>query len=584
MGPKRVTTQPDRGATGGAVAEDDGGADPELSRIAEDATLQDLRDMFRTHLAQQQARDHETTRQWRNLHHQFSLLQQEVQERTAPDPGTDTEPGPDTLTVPVRGSSGLGARPASHPASRPASRPDSQGRGQVERGPRIPCLSDTDNVEHFLIMFERVATACQWPTTDWAVRLAPLLTGKARAAYVSMDQQDALHYAQVKGAILDKYNINQEMYRLQFRGARVDEEESPKELYIRLRDLYLRWVQPQYHTKEEVGETIILEQFLRLLSPDLQVWIRERNPDSATEAAAMADVFVAARRKTQPWTYAQWKDSRDSSRPPRQPQPENKSSADGKSVGEKGGPSKQSPAVKPSKVPVCYQCGEEGHIKPRCPQRDPDNACNCIGPRASVPKKPLVLPCHTVKLSEQEVSALLDTGSMQSLVSSEFVPAHLRNYSVMTQVRCVHGEERSYPTASVQIQVLGQAYLLEVGVVDTLPYQMILGQDFPLLCDLVPVSSNGNVVMTRAMTKASEPDSPLSALPFCNADIEAQPGKNRKSKQQRRQEKFKFGVADSPEELPPGQLEVFFQISQDIGGMRQEDSVIGPLYQQVQEE
>lgn len=30
---------------------------------------------------------------------------------------------------------------------------------------------------------------CQWPTTDWAVRLVPLMTGKARSAYVSMDQE-----------------------------------------------------------------------------------------------------------------------------------------------------------------------------------------------------------------------------------------------------------------------------------------------------------------------------------------------------------------------------------------------------------
>lgn len=54
-------------------------------------------------------------------------------------------------------------------------------------------------------MFERVAVACHWQTTDWAVRLAPLLTGKARAAYVCMEQENALDYEQVKEAILDKY-------------------------------------------------------------------------------------------------------------------------------------------------------------------------------------------------------------------------------------------------------------------------------------------------------------------------------------------------------------------------------------------
>lgn len=69
--------------------------------------------------------------------------------------------------------------------------------------------------------------------------------GQARAVYVSMDQEDVLDYERVKRAVLDKYHINQETYRLQFQGTEVGEDESPKELYVRLRDLYQRWVQPQ---------------------------------------------------------------------------------------------------------------------------------------------------------------------------------------------------------------------------------------------------------------------------------------------------------------------------------------------------
>lgn len=89
---------------------------------------------------------------------------------------------------------------------------------------------------------------------------------------------------------LVKYNINQETYQLQFRGAEVGEEDTTKELYICLCYLSQRWVQPQYHTKEETGETIISEQFLRLISPELQVWIKEHNPASAVEAATLVDV------------------------------------------------------------------------------------------------------------------------------------------------------------------------------------------------------------------------------------------------------------------------------------------------------
>ena len=277
MAPKKKSQQ----EAAAAGTEEAGEHDTELASVAEDTSLESLRDLFRTHLAQQHAREvrmqQEASRQWKTVQHQFSLLQREVYDRTTPDPGgcpisgaSSSQDGPDQgrrLTPPPRFPP-----PGLPPPSRPV-------RGQVERDLKLQCLNDSDDIEHYLITFERVAVACQWPTTDWAVRLAPLLTGKARAAYVSMDHEDALEYEQLKAAILDKYDINQETHRLQFREAQVGEEETPKELYVRLRDSYQRWVQPRNHTKEQIGETIILEQFLRLMSPELQVWIRERNPD-----------------------------------------------------------------------------------------------------------------------------------------------------------------------------------------------------------------------------------------------------------------------------------------------------------------
>ncbi len=48
---------------------------------------------------------------------------------------------------------------------------------------------------------------------------------------------------------------------------------------------------------EEVSEILILEQYLRMLSPELQVWVREKDPRTAAEAASLADVFVAARER-----------------------------------------------------------------------------------------------------------------------------------------------------------------------------------------------------------------------------------------------------------------------------------------------
>lgn len=82
--------------------------------------------------------------------------------------------------------------------------------------PRLQLLNEDDDVEHFLMTFEQIATACRWPRTDWAVKLVPLLTGKARSAYVNMDINESLVYDEVKAAVLKKYDINPETYHLRF--------------------------------------------------------------------------------------------------------------------------------------------------------------------------------------------------------------------------------------------------------------------------------------------------------------------------------------------------------------------------------
>lgn len=60
--------------------------------------------------------------------------------------------------------------------------------------------------------------------------------------------------------------------------------------------------QPKGKTSQEIGDIIILEQYLRMLSPELQVWIRDHSPFSMVKASELAEVFVAARKKGQPWT------------------------------------------------------------------------------------------------------------------------------------------------------------------------------------------------------------------------------------------------------------------------------------------
>ncbi|RCU34574.1 hypothetical protein DVA76_19675, partial [Acinetobacter baumannii] len=74
------------------------------------------------------------------------------------------------------------------------------------------------------------------------------------------------------------------------------------------------------------------------------------------------------------------------------------------------------------------------------------------------------------------VKALVDTGSSQTLVKSGFLCNALTNFDQSVNITCVHGCKRDYPTVDVIIEVEGQAFMLTVGVLDYLAYDVILGR------------------------------------------------------------------------------------------------------------
>lgn len=550
-------------------------------------TLRDLTSIIQAFMGQQEAREvkrkEEATRQehrFKALQHQFQLLQQEVQVRTSPVPElTSTIPDPlDPEPDDYHSQAQAISPPAqAHPAI------ISPGQSRVSHEPRLEKLTENDDVEHFLITFERIAAACQWPKSDWVFRLIPLLTGKARGAYVHMDVDDSLEYDNVKTAILKKYDINPETYRQRFRSLEVGRDESPKELYVRLKELYGKWIQPRGKTIQQIGEIIILEQYLRMLSPELQVWVKERGPKSAAEAATLADVFVAAREKSQPWTNSAWQAPRDTCRPTPPQYHQRSTPGVGKPQAREN---QQVPLRSPNKIPTCYLCGQEGHTKPVCPKNPSKLTQMCYVPRQHTSNASGSNPSQkmtNVKINGKTLRALIDTGSTQTLVHRQYVPANIICTMEAIPVCCVHGDEKPYPTADIYMEVQEQVYLLNVCVVDNLPFAVILGDDLPVLFDLLKPTQSSNVALTRAQAKRVDVDSPaLSALPFYGVELETLPGKSRKPRSQRRQEKFQRTAIQPSAEATPD-MPLGFQVPANITEMQHNDPTLSNLLQRAAE-
>ena len=79
---------------------------------------------------------------------------------------------------------------------------------------KLKRLTDSDDIESYLTTSERMMQAYKVDGSGWGLKLAPELTGQALQAYASMDPSDAECYDSVKSAILRRFNINDETYRL----------------------------------------------------------------------------------------------------------------------------------------------------------------------------------------------------------------------------------------------------------------------------------------------------------------------------------------------------------------------------------
>ncbi|XP_038133737.1 uncharacterized protein LOC119778540 [Cyprinodon tularosa] len=481
---------------GGASAAAAEATDEEEPR---EPTLHDIAGILRAFMGQQEVREKkqrevsaQQEQRFRSLQHQFRLLQMEIQARTTPPPEpTSTDSPPVTTQIDQ-------IQATSQPEDSAFS---STGQSVHLPHPKLEKLTAEDDVEHFLTTFERIAAAYRWPQSDWVFHLIPLLTGKARCAYVNMDVDDSLEYG--------------------------------------------------------------------------KVWIKEHNPKSAAEAATLADVFVAARSRSQPWSNSAWRAAKDSRRlQPYQPH-QKLATGGGKPFLRENQPSKAG-----KRPPVCYLCGQEGHTKPMCPKNQSKLTQVCFVPHQNVDVKLEIKQSSkiiTVKIAGHEINALIDTGSTQTLVHKNHVPTNCICPSETISVRCVHGDEKSYPTADMFVEVQGAPYLLKVGVADNLPYPVVLGEDLPVIYDLLRDVQSCNVAVTRAQAKnQDEHFATLSALPFFEAELQTEPGKSRKPRSQRRREKFQHALGETSVEVAPD-MPLGFSIPTNIRQMQQNDPTLFAL-------
>ena len=239
---------------------------------------------------------------------------------------------------------------------------------KVDKDPvvNVPCMppfrADSDELDAYLLRFERHATLCKWPQDCWASALGNLLTGRALAVYAQMSAEDVLDYAILKKTLLQHFALTSDGFRKRFREAKRASNESFKQFATRLSSYVKRWVELSERdiSYDTLTELIVMEQIVEGCDRSFSVFIKERDPKSLAELVNIAEQYSAAHGPVAHGSNRSSQSEAKARRPPNGSQRQDKTTAP--NHGKQSGRSQ-------SGGPRCYVCGSQGHLAPSCPDR-----------------------------------------------------------------------------------------------------------------------------------------------------------------------------------------------------------------------
>ncbi|XP_058386783.1 zinc finger imprinted 2 [Diceros bicornis minor] len=68
----------------------------------------------------------------------------------------------------------------------------------------------------------------------------------------------------------------------------------PHQAVSQIQELCWQWLQPETHTKEQMMEQLVLEQFLNTLPEEVQTWVRSKQPKNSKEAGTLVANLIQA--------------------------------------------------------------------------------------------------------------------------------------------------------------------------------------------------------------------------------------------------------------------------------------------------
>ncbi|XP_062837006.1 trichohyalin-like [Anolis carolinensis] len=380
-----------------------------------------------------------------------------------------------------------------------------EGNGRTEASDlllkRFPKFNKDDDVEKFLISFERCCRDFEIDEGKWMLYLRPQICGKLLEIYGDVPEELHRDYNFFKKQVQQKLQLTPEFYRLKFRSLRKEKAQSFSEVASKQAQLFDSWLRTsEVETFQQLRELIKLEQLFQLVPSDYRWLVQDRKPSTANEAASMTDQLItlregfrndeglSERRQNKPpfynyQTHTQYKKT---------PAVENTAYRRPEVINQ----------TKPEVKARCYQCGKSDHLKYQCPllrrdktsffmNKEPkENTLNSdiklLSSTETVPREKQCLFILSDDFSEdyfepitivnQQKQGWRDTGSQVCVIHPKSVP---QKYQKPTSEINLKGLGPAVPAevVSLPIEYNGWKGIWDFAISSDIPHECLIGND-----------------------------------------------------------------------------------------------------------
>ena len=420
----------------------------------------------------------------------------------------------------------------------------------------LPKLASEQELETYLITFEKIATLNKWPENQWSAVLQTQLRGKALKVFAEMSIDESKTYKVLKKSLLAAYELCSEVYRKKFRTSTKPTSDTYTDFAFKLYNNFKRWLEgaEAYDNLEALRQVFMMEQFMDTVPADLKLWLLDQKPTTLIEMARAADKFVAVRKSV---NGAQSGEQTVTDTPvlytgkaPRSPSSPKRFWKRDKAA-TNSGDTRLKPPIR------CYYCNKQNHVQSECRIRMKDEkegklkpsgkststktgetkptfliSSNCTNvdtqqPLTVLPLHPLFAPfCKEAAIcgsnGEQfAVKVLRDTAALQSLLLESAVPkAAYAHTGEVRLLKGISGPPLEVPLVELHLKTDFLDEKILCGLIRELPegVDFLLGNDIWFQAHPLPGVASFDAVVTRAQAVAERALIPKQVEPQSGVD------------------------------------------------------------------